>query len=256
MADIITAGDMQWPLSDTPTQPADVSDDQWALAQQIAIDWIWGLSGRQFGQWNVVFRPEWTIPVARSPRNYVLGEGIYGRGLPAVSFDPNKPLHHAPLPGPVVSVTSVMVDGVTLPSTAYELNGDTLLRVDGGQWYRYQDTTQPDTAAGTWQISYLRGVAVPAGGQYAAAVLAHEEARRMSGDTKCRLPNNTSTVARNGATVSLDAKQPQQGFTTLREVDQWCRIVNPNGRQQAPQVWSPDLDPALLRPIPTDASAY
>lgn len=254
MPDVIEAGDLLWPLLSAcgDDGPDGVDADDWATAQAVAIDWVWALSGRKFGTWDVVFRPEWSIPVARAPRNYVLGEGDGRRPYPVGAFLTGKPLYSVPLPGPVVSVEAVLVDGATLASSAYEVIGDQLVRLDGSSWYRYQNTTLPTTDVGTWQISYTRGVAVPTGGQRAAGVLACEQAKRISGDKSCRLPNNTTSVTRNGTTVSLDAKQPQQGFTTLAEVDQWCRLVNPNGRQSAPQVWSPDLYPNLLRPIPSN----
>lgn len=258
MADILTAGDIQWPII-TPdgadTAPQDLTADQWTLAQALAVDWVWGLSGRKFGQWNIVFRPEWTIPVARSPRHTVLSGPDWPGAYPVRPITSSRLIYRAPLPGPAVSVAAVLVDGATLNPSAYELNDDTLIRVDGGSWYRSQDTTLPTTDVGTWQVSYLRGQSVPVGGQLAAGILAYEYAKRFAGEPTCKLPANTTTVARNGSTISLDAMQLQKGFTGIRDVDQWCRIVNPNGRQSAPTVWSPDLDPNMLRPPRTDATA-
>lgn len=253
MADLITAGDLQWPLyspcgDDGPDCGGKVTPDIWTMAKQVAIEWVWALSGRKFGTFSITFRPEWTIPVATSPRHYVLGDC---GGYPFDAFAVDKPLTSAPLPGPVVSVEQVMVDGSILATSAYEVVGNDLVRVDGGVWPRFQDVTDPTTETGTWQVTYTRGVAVPSGGQLAAGVLACEEAKRLVGDTACQLPNNTSNVTRNGVTVNLDAKQPQMGFTTLRGVDQWVRTVNPSGRTDDPIVWSPDLDPNRLRPIPT-----
>lgn len=264
MSSILTAGALTWPVDSPcgPTGPDGCNAQQWTRAQELATEWLWVLSGRKYGLRATVFRPEWTIPIARGPWNYVLGGGpgysAYGYGSgwgssPLDAFVVNRPLLHAPLPGPVNSVTAVEVDGVVLPGSAWQVNGDNLLRVDGGQWYRYQDTTQPISAVGTWQITYVRGSAVPESGQYAAGVLACEEAKRMLG-LACRLPNNTTQVQRTGTTVSLDAKQLQLGYTGLREVDQWCRLVNPKGRQSDPFVWSPDLDPGRLPPIPSNQS--
>lgn len=256
MSDVITAGPIQWPINSPmgADGPDNLPAGIWELAQSIAVDWVWALSGRRFGQFAVSFRPEWTIPVSPSPRNYVLDSG-YRRNYPVAGFATTKPLHNAPLPGPVVSVTSVTVDGAPLATSAYEVNGDDLIRVDGGQWYAYQDTTLPATDVGTWVIAYVRGRPVPIGGQVAAGVLAYEEALRLTGNAKCRLPNNTSTVQRQGVTVNLDAMQLQQGFTGLREVDQWCRQVNPTGSADSPSIWSPDLDPARLPPIPVGQSS-
>lgn len=250
MADLIVAGDLQWPLYSPCGDggPQSASPEIWAMAQAVAIEWVWALSGRKFGTYPVTFRPEWTIPVATSPRHYVLGDR---GGYPFDSFAVDKPLTVAPLPGPVISVEQVMVNGAVLASTAYKVVGDELHRIDGGVWPRFQDITDPTTAAGTWQVTYTRGVAVPSGGQLAAGLLACEEAKRIAGDTTCKLPNNATNVARAGVTVNLDAMQLQKGFTGLRGVDQWCRTVNPYGRTDEPQVWSPDLDPNRLRPVPS-----
>lgn len=234
---------MQWPI--TVDQPDDSSPDQWALAKAIAVDWVWALSGRKFGQWDVAFRPEWTRPPA--------GCGCWppsDLGFTGWVPQPSTPVTSTTLPGPVASVTQVLINDAPFASGGYTLIGDDLIRTDGGSWPAYQDTALPVTADKTWQITYLRGLPVPLAGQYAAGVLAREQVKRMNGDKTCRLPNNTTAVTRNGTSVSLDAKQPQLGFTNLQEVDQWCRLVNPKGRQSEPQVWSPDLDPSLRRPIP------
>lgn len=250
MGDLIVAGDLQWAI-DSPcgdTGPDGVSDEQWARAQAVAVEWLWAQAGRKYGTWTVVFRPEWTDPVRR-PRGWPL---VFD--LPDRAWASTKPVTSVTLPGPAVSVDEVLVDGAVLSSSAYLLEpGNQLVRTDGGTWYPYQDTTKPSTDARTWQISYVRGVTVPAAGQYAAGVLACDEARRMLNDS-CRLPNNTTSVQRAGKTVSLDAKQLQQGYTGLREVDQWLRTVNPKNRPGDPVVWSPDIDPYRMPPIPSAAS--
>lgn len=255
MADILTASDIQWPIIAPDGESEDGAGSPWDTAQKLAVDWVWGLSGRKFGQWTITFRPEWTIPVARASRHMVLSGPDWPGAYPVRPITSSRLIYRAPLPGPAVSVSEVLVDGSALPSSAYELNDDTLIRVDGQAWYRSQDTTLPTSDVGTWQITYLRGVPVPTGGQVAAGILAAEYVKALTGDKSCRLPNNTTSVSRNGVAVSLDALQLQKGFTGIREVDQWCRIVNPKGRQQPPTVWSPDLDPGMLRPPRTDATA-
>lgn len=250
MVFILTAGELQWEV-DPPCGdegPDGVTPEQWDRAQALAVEWVWALSGRRYGVVEVDYRPEWTIPIRRDrcwPTADFLGY------MPSL-FTGSRPLTNAPLPGPVVQVTGVMVNGSAVSSGAYIVQRGQLVRTDGGVWPTYQDTTKPLTDDGTWQISYTRGLPVPAGGQWAVGVLACELAKGMcSSDGKCRLPSNTISVARNGTNISLDAKQLQKAFTTLTEVDQWCRQVNPNGQQQAPFVWSPDVDPDRLPPIPT-----
>jgi hypothetical protein len=183
----------------------------------------------------------------------VLGGPSWPSMFPTEALRTSQPLTSSPLPGPVNSVTSVVVDNVTLAGSglSYIVEGDNIVRTDGGQWYRFQDTTQPTTATGTWQITYLRGLTVPAAGQFAVGVLACELAASWIPGAACRLPNNTQSVTSNGVNISIDAKQLQLGYTGLREVDQWCRLVNPNNRPFESQVWSPDTDASRMRPIPT-----
>lgn len=243
MGSVITAGDLQWEV-DSPcgdAGPDGCSTTQWTRAKALAANWLWALSGRKYGLVDVTFRPEWTIPVLVPPRPFALRGPDYWprRATPPIS----KHITSAPLPGPVMSVTSVQLGSVVLDASAYTLIDGELVRVDGGVWPAYQSTATPMGADGTWEIVYVRGVPVPADGQWAAGVLACEMAQAMIGNKNCRLPNNTQTVARNGTTISLDAKQLQQGYTGIREVDQWCRMVNPKGHQSEPMVWSPDLDP-------------
>lgn len=246
MASLISADALSWPS--VPGEcgssgPEGVSAAQWATAKATAAGWLWALSGRRFGTWVVRFRPEWTVP---APRPCAPWFSPYAAVRPPVTAG-----NVAPLPGPVQEVSEVLLDGAVLDPSLYEVQGDRLVRIDGGTWPAFQDTTKPLTAAGTWQITYTRGAPVPPGGQAAAGVLACEIAAAMIPGGKCRLPANTQTVARNGVTVSMDAKQVQLGFTGLAVVDQWVRTVNPKLRPADPVVWSPDLDPALLPAIPT-----
>lgn len=251
MVSLITASDLDWPIVPGPCGadgPDGISDEQWEAAQQSAVAWLWALSGRRFGTWTVVFRPEWTVPIPRE--QHVFPGYPYGPRfgcLPArLSTNPTT---RAPLPGPVVSVSEVKVDGDVADPGVYMVERDQLIRTDGGTWPGYQDTTKPLTEPGTWQISYVRGADVPAGGQAAAGVLACEIAAALTGG-KCSLPSNTQQVARNGVTISRAANQLQLGFTGLASVDQWARTVNPKGYQSQPMVWSSDLDPDFLPPPP------
>lgn len=230
MTSLIEAGPLLWDVESPCGEGPDGTDaSQWARAQALAVEWVWALSGRKYGLRSVVFRPEWTTPVA----------GHHHRShLPVRS----------PLPGPVDEISEVLVDGQVLDPAAWQQQGDDLVRIDGHAWYPFQNVGHPTTEVGTWQVTYLRGVSVPESGQWAVGTLACELLKAIQGE-KCRLPSNVQTVARNGVSISLDAKQLQLGFTTLTDVDQWCRMVNPKQHQSDPCVWSPDLDPSMLPPI-------
>lgn len=250
---ITAAGDLQWEV-DSPCGddgPADIKAAQWERAKTLAVAWVWALSGRQYGLFDVIYRPEWTAGRAGSrcgPRGGAVGDLAYMIGLPSIN---TTPVTVAPLPGPVNAVSEVLVNGSVVASGSYLVQRNQLVRTDGGTWPAFQNTGLAPSEVGTFQVTYVRGRRVPPGGAWAAGVLACELAKGMCGDGKCRLPANAVSVARNGTSISLDSAQLQKAFTTLTEVDQWCRQVNPKGRPEQPFVWSPDLDPDRFPSIPT-----
>jgi hypothetical protein len=263
VSSLIEASNFDWPIIDGPCGPdgpEGVTYDQWVAAREAAVRWLWALSGRQFGTWTVTFRPEWTqpFPVSRLPWGYRDGLGLTpwlsGQGmLPGGSCGAARPAgvqgKRITLPGPVLEVIEVTVDGSALPPESYALQGDDLVRMDGEDWPASQDVTAVEGDLGTWQVTYRRGQDVPQAGRVAAGVLVCELAKAMVGND-CELPINTTQVTRGGVTVSLD--ELTQGFTGLALVDQWARSVNPNGLRQPPIVWSPDLDSSLLpKPVIT-----
>ncbi|WP_375483323.1 hypothetical protein [uncultured Jatrophihabitans sp.] len=249
MSSLIDATDFEWPVVAGPCGadgPANITPEQWAAVQDAAVRWLWSLSGRQFGTWTVVWRPEWTNP---PPRPVGCGLGSYARALTGTGLaaDPARAAADprvTVLPGPVVDVSEVRLAGAVLPSSGYEMQGDRLVRIDGQAWPRSQDTTLVATQAGTWQVTYTRGRPVPAGGQVAAGILACELAAAILGNT-CKLPANVTSVVRNGVTINRQLDQLILGFTGLSAVDQWARQVNPKARPSDSAVWSPDLDPNL-----------
>lgn len=145
------------------------------------------------------------------------------------------------LPGPIASVTSVTIDGEVLdPSAYYVDNGDTLIRVDGGEWPRCNDYSRPTTEPGTWEVVYDRGTSVPVGGQVAAGVLAVQLAKASCGDKTCDLPQRVQTITRQGVTVAmLDAFDDiDSGHTGIWIIDSWIASVTKSPRRSA--VLSPD----------------
>lgn len=232
MVTLISASALDWPVTDGPCAfDDDVDPDRWEQAKAAAVAWLWALSGRQFGTTDVVYRPEWSLPA---------GQARPCPPTPRPWMDAPL-LTRVPLPASAVSVTEVLVDGQVVAPSAWLLERDMLIRVDGQGWPGWQDTTLPASQAGTWQVTYVRGKPVPAGGQVAAGVLACELIAAMSGGD-CRLPSNVQTVTRNGVTVNVNALQ-QLEATGLQEVDAWVVQVNPSRLRANPTVWSPDLDP-------------
>lgn len=136
------------------------------------------------------------------------------------------------LPGPVASVTEVVIDGVALDEFDYRVDDwQWLVRLDGGTWPANTDYLDPDA----FSVTYELGVAPPAGAGKVAGLLMC--ARSDCTNTGCRLPKNTTQVSRQGVTMI------RNGFdgTTfgIPEVDQWVYFATLSTRAGA--VHSPDL---------------
>lgn len=219
-----------------------------------AIDWasdiLFDLSGRQWSgecTGNIV-RPlgdhrctNWQA--SRLHRDTVLQEGgWFGfgcRGVPEIDLGVY----------PLVSVQEVLLDGVALAGTAYRIDNDRLLtRVDGQGWPCWQDVTKATDQPGTWQVEFTFGSVPPAGGVGSAMIFAKELALALAGNTACRLPSRTQTVARQGVTI---VAYPQSildgGRTGLPEVDLWLGSVNPKKIRHTSTIVSPDYPPGVRR---------
>lgn len=138
------------------------------------------------------------------------------------------------LEGPVNSIVSVTVDGVTIDPATY--------RVDNGIWLvRTKDSSEDDcwpqfqnfnksSGVGTFVVTYLKGLAVPTALLRAAGELAGEYAKACSG-APCRLPGRATSIARQGVSISLVGVEAllENGLTGISTVDQIIRTYNPYG---------------------------
>lgn len=146
------------------------------------------------------------------------------------------------LPGPVVSVGEILMDGVVLAPVAYRLDaGGLLVRLDGSSWPDCQDLTRATTEPGTWQVTFDRGTPVPEGGQLAAGVLACELAKALCRDSTCALPQRIQTITRQGVTVAVTDPFTgvDKGATGIWLIDSWIASVTKPRRQST--VHSVDL---------------
>jgi hypothetical protein len=148
---------------------------------------------------------------------------------------------HIPMPdairlprSPISEILSVTVDGVALAANEYQLARNGWLRRVGDVW---------DTCAGLTVITYSFGEPPPAGGRDAAAALAVELAKDQYGLDGCRLPKRTTSVARQGVTITMadPAEFLKNGKTGIMSVDLWLSAVNPQARPRRGGVWSPDV---------------
>lgn len=129
------------------------------------------------------------------------------------------------LPGPVVSVSEVVIFGEVLDPSTYQVEDYRyLVRLDG-VWP--QEVT----------VTYVQGFPPPAGAGMVVMELACEIAKAMCNDSDCRLPQRIASKTRQGITVNFP--EFEEGRTGLPMVDMW--IVAARSPRQPPRVFSPDL---------------
>lgn len=140
-------------------------------------------------------------------------------------------------------ILQVKIDGIVLPASAYRVDDNRrLVRTDGACWPDCQELGRPDTAPGTFSITYRTGVPVPAGGRMAVTELAIQLWRACKGGKGCVLPERVTQVVREGITYSLldDLTVFERGRTGLNRVDLWLASVNPYAARAPMRAYSPD----------------
>lgn len=144
------------------------------------------------------------------------------------------PLSEVDIPGPVGYIDSLLIDGVDIDVTT----GD--WRLDDGHLLVWQgegdspipstqDLNKPDTAVGTWSITYSQSYPVLADGRLAVAYLAAEFAKACVPKAKCSLPRGVTSVVRNGVSFSIEAGLFPGGLTGIDIVDQFILKWAPAG---------------------------
>jgi hypothetical protein len=130
-------------------------------------------------------------------------------------------------------VVSVRVDGVDLLPSAYQVeDGTRLVRLDGKSW--------PACAGDHFTVTYLQGYEVDELGEFVGGILANEFLMALTDERKCRLPAETTSIARQGMNLTLETGLFPNGQTGIREVDLYIQMWNPNLLKVKPRVYSPD----------------
>lgn len=150
------------------------------------------------------------------------------------------------LPGPVGRIDEVRVNGTLLDATDYEVqNGNILVFTGSGAcaFPKTQDLSLPDTADGTFSVTYLNAYAPDRSAAYAAGIMAMEFAKACSakGSRNCRLPASVVNVVRAGISYQIQPGLFPDGFTGIDEVDSFISDWNPRGLKQDSAIWSPDM---------------
>lgn len=157
---------------------------------------------------------------------------------------------------PLVSVTSVKVDGDTLASARYRIDDQRYLvrlpEADGTKqsWPCCQDVTLASTEDDTFEVTFTYGQAPPASGELAARVLACELALACSGG-ECQLPKRVTSIVRQGIGISM-AIDPMtflsDGLTGIYEVDLFLGAHGPSRTKRMPAaIVNPDIHRAIRR---------
>lgn len=246
-----------------------LSDDAVAAFERMAAEMLWNWTNRIFGVCEATIRPcRSGCSSATSWMNTFWGRGPYPwSGMSAGSWVPlliggewynmgcgcagtcscaEEGPSALRLPGPIVEVSSVKIDGEVVPAAEYQvLHNRLLVRVDGTPWPACQNLLAPSTAEGTFEVVYTRGVEVPMGGQIAAGILACELAKAACGDADCQLPQRIQTVTRQGLTVGIvDAFQGlNDARTGIWLIDSWTSSVRGPTAKAGAGLRSPDYKP-------------
>lgn len=250
-----------------PPDAADIISDRQRSAIEAATEILWRLTAGRYGLCPELVRPcrrsctrilppvaaagpvplqvggRWVNVSCGCPPARDCGcDGVDKLVLPGqVYWERPNP---TPDPDPDRSAITVWIDGKPLTGGKFVLlDGNTLVRTDGGTWPTCQDLGRPVTEPGTWGIEYWRGTPVPPAGRRAMSVLACELFKACTQDTTCKLPERVQSIAREGVDYTMldPLSFLSEGRTGLTEVDMWLAAVNPHSHRSPPGAWSPDL---------------
>lgn len=165
-----------------------------------------------------------------------------------------EPLSEVDIPGPVGYIDSLVIDGqlVDLWNGDWRLDNGHLLVWQGdgpSPLPSTQDLNKPDTAPGTWSISYSKSYPVLEDGRLAVAYLAMEFAKACKPKAKCSLPRGVTNVVRNGVSFTVEAGLFPNGLTGIEIVDAYILKWAPAGSPtQTAQVFNPGRMGRTSRP--------
>lgn len=244
-----------WSLSDSICCSdfwAELTPAEQTAATEAATFVLWAATGRQYGVCENTVRPCGRWPCDDGIAGYYWAQGTWmpfvldglwyncacGAGM--CTCGARCKVY---LPGPVASVTSVVVDGSTIPASAYRVDDlRWLIRTDGGCWPVWQNFDVDPPAANTFTVTYGRGTPVPPYVLAAAATYACEWAKMCQG-ADCQIPTRVVTLTRQGTTfdgVNID-QLLDRGLTGVTSVDQIIVMANPHRLTGRLRILSPEV---------------
>lgn len=241
-----------WPVGRLPCLDECTDPATKESAAAAATEVLWALSGRQFGLCTVTFRPcredcsefpwptdrwtqwwpgqSWVSPALIGGQWFNI---ICGRCTNGCSCGHVEEIR---LPGPVHSISEIVIDGSVVATGSYRLDDhERLVRTDGGEWPRCNDLSQNAGEPGTWTVKARFGREVPELGRWAMAELVCEFYKGLEGGD-CMIPRHVTEMVREGVTLSmpLAADMLKEGRLGLWWSDMFLEAWNPFGiRQQA-----------------------
>lgn len=226
-----------WPMTCwTPPEDETLAHVLW----EAACDAVWALTGRRVG---VCLRRAWVIMPPGGGVTCLPRPMLYRRQWFDVSGSwDTAGCCELPLPGPIVEVVKVQVDGADVSS--WERRGDTLWWTGGGCW---PSAAMPCITPRIY-IEWRAGHPAQPICQLAAAELATELQKACGGDLSCRLPSNIVNLTRQGITINFidPAVLLDAGLWGLPRVDAAIRTINPAGLPMGSAIFSPDA-PRIVR---------
>lgn len=240
-----------WDIDETCWDlPDDTDPDLITYWQEVATRILWAASGRRIGTCEVTVRP-CLRSCGGSGGIFTPYKGADGawRNLAGCGCSEGcscVELCEIVLPGPVASVTQVLIDGDELMEGSYRL--DTvdgqyrLLRTDGGCWPSCQDMNAACDEVGAFCVTFEQGIVPDALAIAANSELVQELVKACLPDCRsCRLPRNVTAVVRRGVSITFD--NSLSWLKQLPMVNAFLTASNPNGLDSASTVWTPDMQP-------------
>ena len=221
----------------------------------VAIEWattiVWAATGRQFGTCEMTVRPCGNEPCGDGYLNwvgawwsgglwqpYILNGTWYNCACPGMcSCDPRCQVR---LDGPVASITEVTIDGVVVDPATYRVDDlQWLVRQGGECWPECPDMNVASGEIGAFEVTYLKGVEVPAPLIYAVGVLACQWIKLCQGG-ECRLSQRIISMTRNNTDFQFvsPSEMLEHGWTGVNEVDMLIAAYNPYGLKRRLRVFS------------------
>lgn len=235
-------------------ESADPDDKERALV--LATDAMVMLTLNRVGTPPITIRPisrERQCGCLWAPARFSDGMWLNGCGCRTARW--YRPVSEIDLPGPVGFIDSVKVDGAALNLDGFRLDNGHLLVWQGegvSPIPETQDLNRPDTAAGTYSVTYSRSYAVDLSGRMAVSALALQFLKGMKPKGSCDLPRGVRSVTRSGVSFTIESGLFPNGLTGIDAVDPFILKWAPAGApSRTAQVFSPrDARARLTSAVP------